>query len=577
MQLDLIVNRAGWHDPQARINVLTARVRRLQGRRPGLTRISPVISDSEEPFFFRALSGECIEFRHTNELPKELELDDFQVKTPTDTIGQHIHLVKFDVTSSDGSGNGWNYEDGTFAPDEIASRLCAWDRGDAAEGRGISRPAEKTRADMTARRGARGRADGTALAATGTWLPSTDIWRLERSQRPDLFQTTTQRWFADPILSARRRGRRAVDRTMRTVFTHDHFGPSSIQQHGFYAALVIEPPARLVCPPERRTGPAIDLTEAELVSRSSRRCAAIWKRPRRRPGSTSVAWGGKAWEGARKRMCPATADGAAEDPPTSSIPTTANSCCRIADFALLYDPRDRERQASTWPSNLTRSPVGWRAWRSSIARPTGATRLRLLGTCLRHASPSQERHRQLLLSRRRPPRPSWPPGPSATMHTAASTQAISSADMLQTTQTRCSRPRRPSHRVPPEGGRHWTPEDGEVDAEWPSRCAAGAARVDLGRPPRSLSRQLPRRPDPAQDRHQGEASADDCAPKLQLNRPGQSGPSDGGVRARPDSFECSSVAHTAGRDGATWAWPSSGASMATRKPRCWRPSRANGW
>lgn len=114
VQLDMIVNRAGWHDPQARINVLTSDSDRFK-KGPGL--ISPLISDTEEPFFFRALSGECIEFRHTNELPKELELDDFQVKTPTDTIGQHIHLVKFDVTASDGSGNGWNYEDGTFAPD----------------------------------------------------------------------------------------------------------------------------------------------------------------------------------------------------------------------------------------------------------------------------------------------------------------------------------------------------------------------------------------------------------------------------------------------------------------------------
>lgn len=31
------------------------------------------------------------------------------------------------------------------------------------------------------------------------------------------------------------------DYTLRTVFSHDHFGPSSHQQHGLYAALVIEP------------------------------------------------------------------------------------------------------------------------------------------------------------------------------------------------------------------------------------------------------------------------------------------------------------------------------------------------
>ena len=44
-------------------------------------------------------------------LPEDYyELDDFQVRTPTDVIGQHIHLVKFDVTSSDGAGNGYNYE-----------------------------------------------------------------------------------------------------------------------------------------------------------------------------------------------------------------------------------------------------------------------------------------------------------------------------------------------------------------------------------------------------------------------------------------------------------------------------------
>ena len=51
--------------------------------------------------------------------PTYYELDDFQVRTPTDVIGQHIHLVKFDVTSSDGSANGFNYEDGTFSPHEV--------------------------------------------------------------------------------------------------------------------------------------------------------------------------------------------------------------------------------------------------------------------------------------------------------------------------------------------------------------------------------------------------------------------------------------------------------------------------
>ena len=58
-------------------------------------------------------------------MPDYYELDDFQVRTPTDIIGQHIHLVKFDVTSSDGAANGFNYEDGTFSPDEVRDRIDA--------------------------------------------------------------------------------------------------------------------------------------------------------------------------------------------------------------------------------------------------------------------------------------------------------------------------------------------------------------------------------------------------------------------------------------------------------------------
>jgi hypothetical protein len=189
IQLDLVVNSHGWHDPQARINVLDKDVPAYEGR-----------TTTADPFFFRANSGECIEFRHTNRTPRELALDDFQVETPTDIIGQHIHLVKFDVTSSDGSGNGWNYEDGTLAKDAVSERLQAAqiEHGGSAKdifGEPVQLPAE----------------------ATG-------------------YQTTIQRWWADPLLN-----KKGKDRTMRTVFTHDHFAPSSIQQHGFYSGLVIEP------------------------------------------------------------------------------------------------------------------------------------------------------------------------------------------------------------------------------------------------------------------------------------------------------------------------------------------------
>ena len=197
IQTQLIVNKDGWHDPQARINVLDSDVEKYE-RRP---------TADAKPFYFRAHSNDCINFFHTNRTDLHTELDDFQVRTPTDVIGQHIHLVKFDVTASDGSGNGFNYEDGTFARDALLERIEA------------SHQTGGSATDW----------DGNAvhlapkLGADG-----------ER-----MYQTTVQRWWADPLLVKGPGG--SYDQTIRTVFTHDHFGPSTIQQHGFYSALLVEP------------------------------------------------------------------------------------------------------------------------------------------------------------------------------------------------------------------------------------------------------------------------------------------------------------------------------------------------
>ena len=49
-------------------------------------------------------------------------------------------------------------------------------------------------------------------------------------------QATFQLWYVDPTLNDA-----GQDMTLRTVFTHDHFGPSTHQQTGVYAALVSEP------------------------------------------------------------------------------------------------------------------------------------------------------------------------------------------------------------------------------------------------------------------------------------------------------------------------------------------------
>ena len=196
IQLDITFNKAGWHYPQARILSLWGDVADFQAG-----------SKAPEPFFFRANTDDCITFYHTNLVPKDYELDDFQVRTPTDIIGQHIHLVKFDVTSADGSGNGWNYEDGTFSPGEVLERIAAINAG------GGLIPADGQVANRT----------------TLTAQPHPYFGTLGA-------QTTIQRWFVDSVIN-----RTGKDRTLRSVFTHDHYGPSTHQQAGLYASLVVEP------------------------------------------------------------------------------------------------------------------------------------------------------------------------------------------------------------------------------------------------------------------------------------------------------------------------------------------------
>lgn len=198
-QLDIKLNKAGWHFPQSRILSLWADVAAVKaGTKP------------PEPFFFRANTDDCITFHHTNLVPGYYELDDYQVRTPTDIIGQHIHLVKFDVTASDGSGNGFNYEDGTFSPDEVIERIHAIRKQNNCIGVDSGDPR-----------------DGTFTCPKAKAHPYFGTLGA---------QTTIQRWFADDVLNNNR-----VDRTLRTVFTHDHFGPSTHQQTGLYAGLVIEP------------------------------------------------------------------------------------------------------------------------------------------------------------------------------------------------------------------------------------------------------------------------------------------------------------------------------------------------
>jgi hypothetical protein len=203
----------GWHFPQERMLAL------WQDVAPTL-RFNPFNTGAPnarqpEPLFFRANSKEdFIEYWHTNLIPNYYQVDDFQVRTPTDIIGQHIHLVKFDVTSSDGAANGFNYEDGTYSPDEVQAILKALQApGGSWTGAPLGPP--------TLPAGICGLPNPPQQCSGTEWLGA---------------QTTIQRWWPDPLVDSKN-----VDRTVRTVFTHDHFGPSTHQQVGLYAGLIVEP------------------------------------------------------------------------------------------------------------------------------------------------------------------------------------------------------------------------------------------------------------------------------------------------------------------------------------------------
>ena len=93
----------------------------------------PVINKQQppEPLVMRLNTFDCAVFWHTNLVPEYFEMDDYQVRTPTDIIGQHIHLPKWDLTTTDGAANGWNYEDGTLSPGAVRERIHAINEANA--------------------------------------------------------------------------------------------------------------------------------------------------------------------------------------------------------------------------------------------------------------------------------------------------------------------------------------------------------------------------------------------------------------------------------------------------------------
>lgn len=114
IQLPIVYNSQGWHDPEGRIFVLKDdKDDILSGKK------------EPEPFVIRANVGDCIEIELTNNLPLEIGGNAFQLRTQTTEAGWHIHLVKFDTIVADGSANGWCNDSSAIPGDTLIERFYA--------------------------------------------------------------------------------------------------------------------------------------------------------------------------------------------------------------------------------------------------------------------------------------------------------------------------------------------------------------------------------------------------------------------------------------------------------------------
>jgi hypothetical protein len=219
MQFDAVFNKLGYHYPQQRIIAL------WQDVVPTIEKTRP-----PEPFVIRMNTFDCTQYVHSNVVPKAYELDDYQVRTPTDIIGQHIHLPKWDLTTADGAANGWNYEDGTLSPEMVVEVIEAINRWNTEE---VDQVLYDVNGDPVV--------DSLGHSLTETSLLEPANHPFFGSKEPmgadwSGARSTLQRWFADPVVNVQ-----GVDRGLGIIFTHDHYGPSTHQQIGLYATVLVEP------------------------------------------------------------------------------------------------------------------------------------------------------------------------------------------------------------------------------------------------------------------------------------------------------------------------------------------------
>jgi hypothetical protein len=263
VQIDAVFNKVGHHYSQERIIALWEDV-------------APTINKQRppEPLVMRFNTFDCGKLLHANLVPAEFEVDDFQVRTPTDIIGQHIHLPKWDLTTNDGAANGWNYEDGTLSPLMVQERIEAINNYNALAGSAL--PLTQILVDILGLKVGADAADPTAdlhpalaAAVAGHIVDLTDLApvatidtgdtgssvmkdQYELHAQPHPFfgvgqmvngheeylgaRTTIQRILVDPVLNVE-----DEDRGLGLTFSHDHYGPSTFQQIGLYSTILAEP------------------------------------------------------------------------------------------------------------------------------------------------------------------------------------------------------------------------------------------------------------------------------------------------------------------------------------------------
>lgn len=127
VQAKVVYNSYGWHDPQGRFFVLKEELERCGGLDAYIKKVE-CGEIQAEPLVIRAHPGDCIEVRLTNLLPEFLEESPFQLRTRTDIVGFHIHLVKFDTIVSDGAANGWNNIAGARRYETLVERFFVNDQ-----------------------------------------------------------------------------------------------------------------------------------------------------------------------------------------------------------------------------------------------------------------------------------------------------------------------------------------------------------------------------------------------------------------------------------------------------------------